>query len=93
MDNSSEWISLVYSSVFCAGNPTGAFAIQNDICRIIYKMCAAHGNMYDVVKAILRKHGVDCGGIRKPLPSMNQEDTAIVEAANAMIEAAISKYC
>ena len=49
--------------------------------------------MYDVVKAILRKHGVDCGGIRKPLPSMNQEDTAIVEAANAMIEAAISKYC
>ena len=79
--------------LFCAGNPTGAFAIQNDICRIIYKMCAAHGNMYDVVKAILRKHGVDCGGIRKPLPSMNQEDTAIVEAANAMIEAAISKYC
>ena len=34
-----------------------AAAVQNDICRIIYKMCSAHGNLYAVVKAILKKHG------------------------------------
>ena len=44
--------------LFCAGKPAEAFAVQNEICRIIYKMCEAHGNLYAVMKAILYKHGI-----------------------------------
>lgn len=79
--------------LFHAGDMQGALAVQNDICRIIYKMCTAHGNLYAVMKAILKKNGVDCGDVRKPLPSMNEEDEAVVKAADEMIRAAISKYC
>lgn len=44
--------------------------IQNEICRIIYKMCSAHGNLYAVMKAILDQNGVHCGSVRKPLPAL-----------------------
>ena len=44
--------------LFYAGKPAEAFAVQNEICRIIYKMCEAHGNLYAVMKAILYKHGI-----------------------------------
>jgi len=75
------------------GKVAEAAQVQNEICRIIYKMCEAHGNLYAVMKAILAKHGVDCGGVRKPLPGLIDSDKAIVEAADAMIQAAIAKYC
>lgn len=76
-----------------AGDLAAARAIQNDVDRIIYKMCAAHGNLYAVMKAILAKKGVDCGSVRKPLPALMDSDMPIVEEAAAMIDAAIAKYC
>ncbi len=76
-----------------AGDLAAARAIQNDVDRIIYKMCAAHGNLYAVMKAILAKKGVDCGSVRKPLPALIDSDLPIVEEAAAMIDAAIAKYC
>ena len=79
--------------LFYDGKPTEAFAVQNEVCRIIYKMCEAHGNLYAVMKAILAKHGVECGGVRKPLPALGVGDMAIVDAADAMISTAISRYC
>ena len=33
-----------------AGEMAKALEIQNDCCRIIYKMCSTHGNMYGVIK-------------------------------------------
>ena len=67
--------------------------IQNDIDRIIYKMCEAHGNLYAVLKAILAKDGVACGSVRKPMPALIDSDKAVVDEAHAMIAAAIAKYC
>ena len=33
--------------------------------EIIYKMCSAHGNMYAVIKAILKiNEGLELGGVR-----------------------------
>ena len=78
---------------FLAGQMGKAAEVQYEICRIIYKMCEAHGNLYAVMKAILKNHGVDCGGVRKPLPNLIPEDEKIVAAADEMIQAAISKYC
>ena len=77
-----------------AGELDKALEIQNDCCRIIYKMCSAHGNMYAVIKAILRKQGApDCGSVRAPLAELVEADMAIVDESAAMITAAIAKYC
>ena len=77
-----------------AGELDKALEIQNDCCRIIYKMCSAHGNMYAVIKAILRKQGApDCGSVRAPLAELVESDMAIVDESAAMIAAAIAKYC
>ena len=76
-----------------AGEVAKAAQVQNEVCRIIYKMCSAHGNLYAVMKAILKKNGVDCGTVRKPLPGLVDSDAPIVDAADAMIRAAVAKYC
>ena len=84
---------LKIRELFCAGKVTEAAEVQNEVCRIIYKMCEAHGNLYAVMKAILKRGGMDCGGVRKPLPALAESDEAIVDAADRMIRAAIAKYC
>lgn len=61
--------------------------------EIIYKMCSAHGNMYGVIKAILKiNEGLELGSVREPLAPLNEADKAIVEEAAKMIRDAISKY-
>ena len=71
-----------------------ALAIQNDCCRIIYKLCSGHGNMYAMIKQTLRlNEGVDCGSVRAPLAELNEADLAIAQECAAMIREAIQKYC
>lgn len=77
-----------------SGDLAKALDIQNDCCRIIYKMCSAHGNMYAVIKEILRKlGGPDCGSVRAPLAELVENDATVVEESVAMIQAAVAKYC
>ena len=76
-----------------AGKMEEALPIQNAADEIIYAMCAAHGNLYAVMKAILKKWGADAGTVRKPLPALIDSDKAIVDACAAQIEGAIAKYC
>ena len=79
---------------FLAGEMEKGREIQNECCRIIYKMCSAHGNMYAVIKAILVKQGgPDCGSVRLPLAPLTADDQAVVDESAAMIAAAIAKYC
>ena len=82
---------LAVRAAFLAGQVERAREIQNEICRIIYALCAAHGNLYAVMKAVLKKKGVDCGGVRKPLPDLNESDAAVVDRCAAMIDDAIAK--
>ena len=79
---------------FKTGDMATALDIQNDCCRIIYKMCSAHGNMYGVIKEILRKmDGPDCGSVRAPLAELIESDYPIVDECVTMIRAAAAKYC
>ena len=56
-------------------------------------MCSAKGNLYGVIKAILRiNEKLELGGVRAPLPSLESVDLAIVEEAAGMIRAAKEKY-
>ena len=77
-----------------AGELAKALEIQNDCCRIIYKMCSGHGNMYGMIKEILRINGgPDCGSVRLPLAALVESDLAIAQEAAAMIREAVAKYC
>ena len=80
--------------LYLAGSMELGREVQNECCRIIYKMCSAKGNMYAVIKAILRRQGgPDCGGVRLPLAPMVDSDEAIADECAAMIANAIAKYC
>lgn len=77
-----------------SGDLATALEIQNECCRIIYKMCSGYGNMYAMIKEILRRNGgPDCGSVRAPLAELIESDSAIVDEAVAMINAAVAKYC
>jgi len=77
-----------------AGQTARAAEVQNEICRIIYKMCSAQGNLYAVMKAILKEqYGLELGGVRAPLPNLAEGDAAVVAESSRMIQAAISQYC
>ncbi|MCI8559865.1 MAG: N-acetylneuraminate lyase [Dorea sp.] len=67
--------------------------IQYAVNDVIYKMCFAHGNMYGVIKAILKiNEDLELGGVRKPLPALADSDMIIVEEAARMIRDAKEKY-
>lgn len=76
-----------------AGEMEPARKLQYDIDSIIYKMCSAHGNMYAVIKAILKiNENLDLGSVREPLPALIESDMAIVNEAAKMIRDAKATY-
>ncbi len=67
--------------------------IQYRVNTIISKLCSAHGNMYGVIKAVLKiNENLELGGVRAPLPSLTLEDGAVVEEAARMIREAKEIY-
>lgn len=84
---------LKMNELVIAGKLVEAKDIQNDVDAIIYKMCSAHGNMYAVIKEILRMNdGLDIGSVRAPLAELEESDMPIVEEAAKMIRDAKAKY-
>lgn len=79
--------------LFRAGKLEEARQEQNDCCRVIYKMCSTHGNMYATIKEILRRNGgPDVGSVRAPLAPLTEGDGQIVDECAAMIRAAIAAH-
>ena len=77
-----------------AGDMATALAIQNDCCRIIYKLCSGHGNMYGMIKEAIRLlGGPDCGSVRAPLAELAEADLPIAAECAEMIRVAVAKYC
>ena len=76
------------------GEIAKAREIQDECCHMIYRMCACKGNMYAVIKGILRAQGgPDIGGVRAPLYELQPEDLPAVEAMAKDITALVGKYC
>lgn len=68
--------------------------LQFAINEIIFKMVSAHGNLYAVIKEILRlNEKLDIGGVRAPLADVIESDRPIIEEAAAMIREATKTYC
>ncbi len=62
--------------------------------EIIYAMCKCHGNLYAVMKEILKiREGIELGGVRKPLANLIPEDMEQVNRCVKLINEAIRVYC
>lgn len=75
-----------------AGDLETAREIQFAMNEIIYTMCGSRANLYAVMKEILKRKGVNVGGVRAPLTPVSESDLPVVEHSMAMIDAAIEKY-
>lgn len=85
---------LKVRELFLQGDMENARVLQNEICRIIYKMCSAHGNLYAVIKEILRvQGGPDIGSVRAPLAGLAEADAGIAKECADMISEARRNYC
>lgn len=71
-----------------------ALKVQYAANDIIYKMCSCKGNLYGVIKEILRiNENLDLGGVRKPLASLFESDLPIAREAAKMVKQAVEEFC
>lgn len=82
---------LAADQAFLEGDFKKAKEIQYDIDRIIYAMCACHGNLYAVMKKILKWKGINIGTVRKPLADIIPEDDEKIQKCIQMIDESIAK--
>lgn len=79
--------------LFEHGEIARARELQDACCHVIYKMCSGRGNMYAVIKEILRRRGApDIGGVRAPLFEVQEEDRPIAAEAAEMIDHLIAHF-
>lgn len=68
--------------------------VQYSVNQIIETLCSGHGNMYAMIKEVLRvNERLDIGSVREPLTALTQEDLTIARRAASMIQEAIATYC
>ena len=94
LNRTAPGVNLLFLDEYVkAGEMEKARELQYACNEVIYKMCSAHGNMYAVIKAILKiNESLELGGVREPLPSLIEEDMEIVKRAAQMIRDAKAKY-
>ena len=67
--------------------------IQVAINDIIMSMCSVKGNLYAVIKGIIRLNGLDIGSVRAPLEEVERLEQDKVKAIWEKINTAIAKFC
>ncbi len=66
--------------------------VQYSVCDIIVALCSCKGNMYGVIKEVLKRKGMNIGTARLPLAQIQKEDEAKIDECVKMIDSAIEKY-
>ena len=75
------------------GKAVEALPIMDGCRSVINLMCSARGNLYAVLKAVIRiNEGIDAGSVRPPLMALVPEDMAIVEEAARRIKELETKF-
>ncbi|MEG1943153.1 MAG: dihydrodipicolinate synthase family protein [Angelakisella sp.] len=74
------------------GNVELAREIQYAVNEITYSYFACKGNMYAVIKELLRRKGMNIGTVRAPLATLFPEDKVHVDACEKLVDAAMAKY-
>jgi N-acetylneuraminate lyase len=68
--------------------------IQGDINEIIFKVLNCEGNLYDIMKKVLKyKDNLELGEVREPLPRASAEDEIVMGEIAVLIDEAEEKYC
>ena len=81
-------------ALYQQGDIATARKIQDGCCHVIYTLCFGKSNMYATIKATLREMGgPDCGGVRKPLCDLLEEDAGIPKKCAAMITELKKQFC
>lgn len=76
---------------FKKGNIDTATKLQYTATSIISELCKCKGNLYAVIKEILRiREGIDIGGVRSPLYNLADGDCEQIEKCVKMIDATIA---
>ena len=86
-------LPVSYTHLLRNNNLVMAREIQYDINQIIYTMCACKGNMYAVIKEILKRNGLNIGSVRLPLTPLTSDDIPKVDECEHLIKDATTKYC
>jgi len=69
------------------GDMAKALEIQHACCHIIYKLCSGKGNMYAMIKEVMRlTGGPDIGGVRAPLLDIQPGDKEIARECVKLIQ-------
>lgn len=84
---------LAADKALADGDFAKAQAIQNKITEIIFLICTAKGNLYDVIKQVLARNGLNIGRVRGPLTACVAEDEQIIIEVDKAIKDAINTFC
>ncbi len=80
--------------LFRKGDWNTAREIQDECCHVIYQMCSCKGNLYAVMKEIIRLNdGPDVGSVRAPLFEVQEEDMETIRSCAGKIQNLIRQYC
>lgn len=74
------------------GRFTEATKIQSDINEIITALCSLDGSMYAGIKEVLRRRGVNIGGVRLPLAGITEQDSARIDEIISLLQQAESRF-
>lgn len=75
-----------------SGQVSQATALQDEICSIISLLVSGQGNLYALIKELLRRRGTACGSVRAPLTAISAEDQKIVDECEKRIKRAEMAY-
>ncbi len=84
---------IAMNDCLATGSLPLAGEIQNVVNGIIEDLCAGQGNMYAMIKEVLRvKEGIDLGSVRRPLAPLTEADRELAQKTAAKIEEAVARY-
>ncbi len=83
-------VYLAISRLVEEGKIEEAAKVQYEADRIIYAMCGCRGNLYAVMKEILKiNEGLELGGVRAPLAQIEESDKEQINNCAKMIQEVI----
>ena len=82
------------NKLFIENKIAEAREIQIKVNEIIALLCSGHGNMYAMIKEVLRlRKGLEIGSVRSPLTPLTAEDKKIAEKTAKVIDDAVAHFC
>ena len=82
------------NALFVENRIAEAREMQIKVNEIIGMLCSGHGNMYAMIKEVLRiRKGLEIGSVRSPLSPLTEEDKKIAQKTAKVIDDAVAHFC